>query len=72
MDPNFKWQPKYHDHIIRDRQSFDRISEYIRNNPENGQRIKIIMIDYSAKDHQYQLYLQALRPQSHPFRLQNL
>ncbi|MEX2477010.1 MAG: hypothetical protein WD357_01145 [Gracilimonas sp.] len=30
----FKWQPKYHDHIIRDQESYNRISEYIRNNPE--------------------------------------
>lgn len=34
IQPDFKWQPKYHDHIIRDRKSFYRISEYIRNNPD--------------------------------------
>lgn len=33
IQPAFKWQPKYHDHIIRDRKSFNRISEYIKNNP---------------------------------------
>ncbi len=32
---DFKWQPRYHDHIIRDEESFQRISEYIKTNPEN-------------------------------------
>jgi len=29
------WQRNYHEHIIRDEQSYHRISEYIINNPEN-------------------------------------
>lgn len=29
------WQRNYWEHIIRDDQSFDRISEYIANNPKN-------------------------------------
>jgi putative transposase len=29
------WQPDYHDHVIRDDQSYLRIKKYIRNNPEN-------------------------------------
>lgn len=29
----FKWQPRFHDHIIRNRRSFDTISQYIVNNP---------------------------------------
>jgi hypothetical protein len=29
------WQPDYHDHVIRDDQSYLRIKIYIRNNPEN-------------------------------------
>lgn len=33
IDPDFKWQPKYYDHVVRDRVSYNRISEYIRNNP---------------------------------------
>ncbi|WP_198597332.1 transposase [Gracilimonas amylolytica] len=33
IDPDFKWQPKYYDHIVRDKESYNRISEYIRNNP---------------------------------------
>jgi putative transposase len=29
----FGWQERFHDHIIRDREEYYRISEYIRNNP---------------------------------------
>src|SRR5690554_3922657 len=29
----FAWQPRYHDHIIRNDESFLLISEYIKNNP---------------------------------------
>jgi len=32
---DFAWQPRFHDHIVRDNESFQRISEYIRNNPLN-------------------------------------
>ena len=32
---DFTWQPRYHDHIIRNDESFHRISEYIINNPLN-------------------------------------
>jgi REP element-mobilizing transposase RayT len=35
---NFKWQPRFYEHIIRDQQSFDRISQYIINNPENWKK----------------------------------
>ena len=31
----FKWQTRFHDHIIRDEKSFDSISDYIRHNPQN-------------------------------------
>lgn len=34
-DPNFKWQAKYHDIIIRDSEAFVNISRYIENNPKN-------------------------------------
>src|ERR1035437_2956012 len=38
-DENFKsqriWQRNYYEHIIRDEQSYKRISEYIINNPKN-------------------------------------
>lgn len=29
------WQRNYYEHIIRDEQSYQRISEYIINNPKN-------------------------------------
>ena len=33
--PSFKWQSGFHDHIIRDAESFARIEKYIMNNPAN-------------------------------------
>lgn len=35
IHPDFVWQSRFHDHIIRDDESFHRISEYIKNNPSN-------------------------------------
>ncbi len=35
INPDFGWQARFHDHIIRDHNSFIRISEYIKNNPRN-------------------------------------
>ncbi len=35
INPDFAWQPRYYEHIIRDEKSFNRISEYIINNPLN-------------------------------------
>ena len=35
INPDFKWQPRFHDHIIRNDDSFQRISNYIINNPKN-------------------------------------
>lgn len=32
---NFAWQPRFHDHIIRDYQEYNRIENYIINNPKN-------------------------------------
>lgn len=32
---NFGWQSRFHEHIIRDEKSFQRISQYIINNPKN-------------------------------------
>ena len=34
-DINFAWQERFHDHIIRNEKSFNRISEYIINNSMN-------------------------------------
>ena len=33
INPDFSWQSRFYDHIIRDEASFDRIAKYIRNNP---------------------------------------
>ena len=33
INPGFQWQSGYHEHIIRDRESHERIKNYIRNNP---------------------------------------
>nr|WP_311196069.1 transposase [Antarcticibacterium sp. 1MA-6-2] len=41
IDPNFSWQSRFHDHIIRNDQSFHRISEYIKNNPSNWKEDKL-------------------------------
>jgi putative transposase len=35
LNYQFKWQSRFHDHIIRDEKSFIKISEYIFNNPLN-------------------------------------
>ncbi len=35
LELTFAWQPRFHDHIIRNDESFHRISEYIKNNPAN-------------------------------------
>jgi putative transposase len=34
-NPKFAWQPRFHDHIIRNNDELIRIREYIRNNPTN-------------------------------------
>ena len=39
-DMNFAWQERFHDHIIRNEKSFNRISEYIVNNPTNWKEDK--------------------------------
>ena len=39
------WQRNYHEHIIRNEQSYQRISEYIINNPANGRMINFIIIE---------------------------
>ncbi len=34
INPDFAWQPRFYDHIIRDEKSFDNIINYIINNPD--------------------------------------
>ena len=36
----FVWQPSFHEHIIRDEQSFERIQNYVANNPSNWNKDK--------------------------------
>ncbi|HET8809636.1 MAG TPA: transposase [Flavobacteriaceae bacterium] len=38
INPDFAWQSRYHDHIIRNEKSFQNISNYIQNNPKNWKR----------------------------------
>ena len=33
IDPDFSWQPRYYDHLIRSDQELDRIRKYIIDNP---------------------------------------
>lgn len=35
INPMWKWQERFYDHIIRDEQSFERITNYIINNSKN-------------------------------------
>lgn len=35
IDPDFGWQSKFHDHIIRNHEEYQRIENYIINNPKN-------------------------------------
>jgi len=35
---DFDWHPRFHDHIIRDEKSFQRISQYIINNPKKWKK----------------------------------
>lgn len=37
---DFAWQSRFHDHIIRDTQSFETIQNYIANNPLNWEKDK--------------------------------
>ena len=39
---SFGWQPRFHDHIIRDKNEFYKIRNYIVNNPVNRNRINSI------------------------------
>lgn len=45
MNLDFQWQSRYHDQIIRNDGSYDRISHYIRNNPANWKDGNFIIHD---------------------------
>jgi putative transposase len=40
IEHNFQWHPRFHDRIIRNQEEFQRISNYIINNPGKWYRIK--------------------------------
>ncbi len=40
INTNFKWQARFHDHIIRNDLEFQRIRKYIIENPQNWQKDK--------------------------------
>lgn len=40
LHPEFNWQSKFHDHVIRNSESFERIQNYIENNPSNWKEDK--------------------------------
>ena len=40
LNLEFAWQSRFHDHIIRNDESFRRISDYIKNNPNNWEEDK--------------------------------
>ena len=40
INPDFDWQSRFHDHIIRDSEEFERIQYYIENNVLNWKEDK--------------------------------
>jgi len=38
INPNFGWQSRFHDHIIRDKKSLNNIQQYIIKNPQMWER----------------------------------
>lgn len=45
INPNFGWQTRFHDHIIRNSKSFDTIQNYIFENPLNWKNEKFFKND---------------------------
>ena len=41
----FEWQPRFHDHIIRDAKSYHQISSYIINNPRHWEEDRFYRTD---------------------------
>jgi putative transposase len=40
LNPNFEWQSLFHDHIVQNSNSFDKIQNYIEENPSNWEKDK--------------------------------
>jgi hypothetical protein len=38
INPEFRWQPRFHDHIIRNDAEYQRINDYIETNPLNWEK----------------------------------
>jgi len=49
LELELQWQPRFHDHIIRDDQSYQKITEYIINNPANWQDDKFTVQENDKK-----------------------
>jgi putative transposase len=43
IQPGFAWQPRFHDHIIRNEKSFINIQNYIAANPLNWAKDKFFI-----------------------------
>lgn len=43
LNIEFDWQPRFHDHIIRNQKSYDNIRNYIINNPKNWKEDKFFL-----------------------------
>ena len=41
-DPDFSWQPRYYDHLIRSDQAMLRIKQYIINNPDKWDNVSLL------------------------------
>ena len=46
IHPDFAWQSRFHDRIIRNNAEYQRISTYIKNNPVNWQDDNFSCIDF--------------------------
>ena len=43
FDPSFEWQPRFHDHIIRNQNSYRNIKKYIQTNVDNWKEDKFFI-----------------------------
>jgi len=41
INPNFRWQSRYYDHIIRNPKSAKKIRQYIQTNAQNWERDRL-------------------------------
>jgi len=51
IQPNFIWQSRFYDHIIRNEESFNKIAEYIIKNPLNWDKDKFYHGKYHLRKH---------------------